>query len=217
MTNYLVTLRGQLGFPTLAEIFAHSFAVQSAASQETLAGAVRTYWQNAWGSGATGLGQHWSTQVSYTEVTTATILDLSNLTKPTVSAATHAPFEPPLVGGSASGMMPTQCSLAVSISGGLKPNGAPAKGRFYLPAPAVQNLLTDGTLNTTPQQSIGTNLESFFTAMNLNGHVMSLWSRKFAVMHIVTQMRVGNKIDTIRSRRNQLPEVYDIHAITGPA
>lgn len=209
-------MRGTITTSNWSEIFSHSLAIQSAASADAVAGQMRTQWSNIWGTGASGIGNIFPTPVVYTEVTVAQILAVSGDTVPTVGAAVHAPFTPPLPGRSPAAMLPPQNAIAVSLTGGAKANGAPHKGRFYLPVPATDHVLTDGKLNTVDRDLLATNLLAFFDVLTQNGIYPSIWSKKYEELALVSTLRVGDRIDTVRRRRNAHVEAYAVEAVPGP-
>jgi hypothetical protein len=49
--------------------------------------------------------------------------------------------------------------------------------------------------------------------MIANSYVPAVWSRSAGSMNIITQLRVGATVDTIRTRRNELPETYSVQTI----
>lgn len=214
MPVYLATLRGTLAPGVLSEIFSHSLGIESSSSQESIvAGAVADAWSTAW-PGLNGMSQFFDEGIAYTEATAAKVLD------PTImqlSAAAHAQFTPPLAGTSTmGGMLPSQCALAVSFTAGVRGNGTPLKGRTYLPAPTAGYLDAAGQLGTSFRDLIHQYFKAFVQQLNNGGHFVSVTSRTEEITQPVTVLRVGNKIDTIRRRRNELPELYIEGAIAGP-
>jgi hypothetical protein len=202
VTNFLVTLRGTFAVPTVNEIFVHTLAVQSSATTPLLATQVRDHWAAAWG-GATGLARTCSNNVKYVEATAATILDLSN---GDLSAASHALFAPQPTGTGVKAS-PSQLAMCVSLVGGPKPNGTPYRGRFYMPMPDASYIqAADGRPSAPYHWADGT--KDFFDLMSAAGHVPCVWSRANAVLSPVTQIKVGDRFDTIRRRRNSAAETY---------
>lgn len=207
MTNYLTSVRGTLATGTLKEIFTFTIPGVSTADAATTATAVKNAFATAWAGSPTISGLLWN-QVVFTEVTAAEIL---NMTTGTLKAASHVSFAPNLTGASANAL-PSQCAVAVSTAGGSKPNGIPYRGRFYLPTPGQGSITnTTGLLTTTATWSGWA--KAFFLAMIANSFVPAVWSRSAGTMNIVTQVRVGDRVDTIRSRRNELPETYSVQTI----
>jgi len=202
MTNYLTTVRGTINTAVLKEIFVFTIPGVATSDSNTVATAVKNALATTW-AGANTISGVTSTSVVYTEVTAAEILDM-HLGK--LKAASHVAFSPTLT-GSTNTLLPSQCSIAVSTAGGAKPNGTPYRGRFYLPGPS-QNVTTAATgLMANPTTHLNF-AKSFFLAMIGNAFVPAVWSRKDASMNIITGLRVGDRVDTIRSRRNELPESY---------
>lgn len=211
MTVYHTTLRGSIGTGNAADIFTHSLGVVSNADASTVGAAIRDSWVQVWQAGGSGLDQHYNASTIYEEVTVASVLDPM---VPDLSAAQHVPFTPVLPGLGLSETLPQQNAIAVSLTAGLRPNGTPFRGRFYLPAPQTLVVAGDGLLDPAVQSNILTQIQGHFTRLSAAGHVPSIWSRTVEdLVSAVTQVRVGNKIDTIRRRRNALPETYVTAAI----
>lgn len=211
MTVYHTTLRGTVGTGAAADIFSHSLGIESNADAATVGAAIRDSWLQVWQAGQIGLDQHYNASTIYLETTVAQVLDPM---VPDLSAAQHVPFTPVLPGLGIQETLPQQNAIAVSLTAGLRPNGTPFRGRFYLPAPQITVLIGDGLLDPNVQSNILTQIQGHFTRLAAAGHVPSVWSRTVEdLVQAVTQVRVGNKIDTIRRRRNALPETYVAAAI----
>lgn len=211
MTDYLVSLKGKLVPTGQAEDFTHTFSCVSAASLEVLAGEVAAVWDEVWAGPAGDIGSVFAPQTTYTDVAVAEILDLAT---GAVSAAFHHSFVPPLAGTNLTSMLPTQLAVAVSWRAGKRANGTPLKGRMYLPGPALDAVDTvNGHLKTAYQTTLGQGLQGFVQGMLQRGHGVSVWSRKEARIAQVEEVRMGNQIDTIRSRRNSIDETYQTFPI----
>lgn len=206
MTVYHTTLRGTIGSGAAADIFSHSLGIESVSDAQTVGNAIRDSWVTAWSGGGAGIDQHYNASTKYVEVTVAAVLDPM---VPDLAAATHVPFTTPLPGLGIQETLPQQDAIAVSLTAGLRPNGTPFRGRFYLPAPQTLVVAGDGLLDPAVQQAILTSVSGHLTRLKALGHVPSVWSRTVEdLVNPVNLVRVGNKIDTIRRRRNALPETY---------
>lgn len=213
MTVYHTTFRGTIQTGTLGEIFSHSLGIESAADELAVAQSLHDHWMTFWGTDALGMGTMFPPGVTYTETTCAKVLDPM---VPDLGAAAHVAFTPPLVGRGGD-MLPSQCSLAISLTAGNRPDGRPFKGRFHLPTPHESAVGPDGTLPTATTQNLATAIKDFLDDLAGDGHYAVVWSRTVEdLVNPVTLVRVGNKVDTIRSRRNRFPEVYASQAIVGP-
>lgn len=215
MALVYTTLRGTLNPTTLEEIFIHSLCVTSAASLQVIAQDVAAEWKVVFKTMTGHMATRFSPEVAYTEATAAQVLDP---TAPQLSAAFHVPITG-CNGEATSVMLPSQNALAVSLTGGLRPNGSPYKGRFYLPPPAagVLDLVGTGTITIADRDNIGGAIGVFLDTLSAKGHYPTIWSRKGDEMDsLVSTMRVGNKIDTIRRRRNKHPELYFSRPVVGP-
>lgn len=122
------------------------------------------------------------------------------------------------VTGTATGHLPPQIAMAVSLRAPII--GRKGRGRFYLPALASTVATTDGKIVAT-------------TANTIRGHVVTLlgnlenppglpeyqpcvaiMSAGAALAVRPTQVRTGNRFDTIRSRREQVAESYTATDLT---
>lgn len=211
MAVFHATFKGQIASATVGEIFTHSHGVQSAGTPQAISEAMRTHWTTAWGV----LSSFFGDEITYDETTCAQVIDPM---VPDLGAAWHTPFSPPLAGtGLAGNILPSQNAIAVSLTAGNRPDGRPFKGRFYLPTPHQDVIDANGMLSSAQTLSIANGIKGYMDAMNAAGHVVSVWSRTTEdLVGTVATVRVGNKIDTIRSRRNAQPEIYSTVAIVGP-
>lgn len=208
MARYLVSLRGELAQPELGEIFSHSLVINSVASPGGLASLVKTGWTTLWNDAPQPIKNYYNDHTAYLEVVVAEIL---NLSMGTVTAAWHEPFSPVLRGAiTANPMLPSQNSIAISLTAGTRPNGTPLKGRFYMPGPASSIIDMDGTLLLTARDALAVALQKFLVDLKAGSHLPSVWSRSIPTTQTVDTVRVGNKVDTIRTRRNKLPELYKV-------
>lgn len=212
MAPYLVALRGTLQAGTVGEIFSHSIAVESAAEPSALAAAVATAWEAEWAGPNGAIAHHFPPGVVYTEVTAAPIIELAPPTK--LFVAWHQPFATGLAGTSLAGSIPTQNAIAVSLTAGQRANGQYYKGRFYLPSPARDAIDTaSGLLTTVAQTEIQNSMVAFVDNLHNTGHDVSVWSRMSmgapsGLLSPIQLLRVGNRVDTIRRRRNSSAETY---------
>lgn len=225
MTEYSTAFRGTLAQGTLAEIFSHSLSVDSTMEPNMLAQTMWDVWETEWNNPTTGLGVYFPPIVSYAEVVVASILNLTddpdNPDDGKLSAATHYQGGP-LPGLALPGaVMPSQNAVAVSLSGGRYPNGATPKSRFYLPGVATSFLdPTDGRLTSAARDGIAFSIHRYLANIKNTGIVPSIWSR-WAPKHgqatgqfyEVDMVRVGDRVDTVRRRRNSAPEVYSLQPL----
>lgn len=111
------------------------------------------------------------------------------------------------VGAAAGPNHPFQISTCISLSTGVR--GRSMRGRFYLPAPAVSVIKLSGLMNAGEQQAIAGSMKVFLDAVNAVHPLspISICSRKGFNTN-VNGLRVGRALDTMRSRRRNLPETY---------
>lgn len=208
MTAYYCTVRGTIQTASLQEIFQHSIVVDSPTDQATTAAGVESTFRAAFGGVGTKLAGAISNGVVYTEVTAAKINDLFGVTKPVLQAASHVIMSPTLTGAATGNMLPAQNTVTVSLTAGLKPNGANYKGRFYLPTPPISAVAADGKLVASLRTQLTNWAKEWLDALKFVGCVPQVWSRHNGVISPVVTVRVGDRVDTIRSRRNKGVEAY---------
>lgn len=211
MARYLVSLRGTLATSSVSEIFSHSLCINSVSAQAGVALAVRLAWSQLWTSGGLTVQSGYNSQVTYNEVVVAEIL---NLELGTVTAAHHEPFTPPLAGNGSGAMLPSQNAIAISFKAGTRPNGTPLRGRSYMPAPRTGLVLADGLLDPAWRDSFATQWQAFLQTLKGASHLPSVWSRTIPTTQTIDQVRVGDRVDTVRRRRNHLPESYKVLAVS---
>lgn len=207
MANYLCTLRGTLSPNTLGEQFSHSLAIVSASTAQVVATEVKDAFQAQWGAAVPPLSADFPVTVTYTEATAAEIL---NLNTGVLAAAHHVLFDVYGPGTGAGDMLPSQTAIAVSLYAGLRNNGTRMKGRFYLPPPIESQSDANGMIQLGFQQRIADYMSSFLATLQASQHFPAVWSRTEGRLSTVDGVRVGNKYDTIRRRRNKLPETYEV-------
>lgn len=117
--------------------------------------------------------------------------------------------------GTGSPRYPYQIALACSLMS-TADRGRASKGRFYVPSPAFAAGASDMTLTTIDRDNVLAILVAFINALNDAtepfevGLVSNLGTGRES---IVSRVRVGVVFDTIRSRRNKIPENYGAAAV----
>lgn len=126
---------------------------------------------------------------------------------PLATFAVNTPGNAPWVG------LPYQCALAVSL--GAQGDSRRAKGRFYLPLPCTPAGDVTNTIPLASQNSIADSVKTLLDTLNdaVSDVDRVVVASSLDGNHYVNTIRVGNVVDTIRSRRNQTPEVYQLRAI----
>jgi len=115
------------------------------------------------------------------------------------------------VGSAGSNLVhPPQIAWAMSLMTATP--GARGRGRFYLPLPAVPVLPT-GLVGTTQTQETATSVVTLINALNNSPGVDTnrmhvVVASSYGLNSVVTGVRVGQVLDTIRTRRNALLEAY---------
>jgi len=126
-------------------------------------------------------------------------------TKPT---SVYHEFGSPVLGASST-YMPAQVALAITLTTPLK-RGRAHSGRFYVPVPGILPINT-GAWNTANQNACVTNVKTFLNAVNtiLDPYKLCVMSNVgVGTFQIVTGVKIGGVLDTIRSRRAKIPENY---------
>lgn len=115
-------------------------------------------------------------------------------------------------GGVVSGTPPPQLALAVSLMTARR--GPTGKGRFYIPLPELTVVPSDSfRISTIQAEGVRGTAQTFLNSLNLVNlgtanfpEVAVISSKGYATR--VAQIRVGRVLDTMRSRRNKMPEAY---------
>lgn len=214
MANYLCTLQGTLVPGQQHERFTQTFGIISSSSVDTIGTAIVEQWTAIWSLLQPTLAHTFPAGVTYEEATVAEIMEMRGGeanpgVTPKVKAAQHFPFTPVLTGTNLTNILPTQLAIVVSWRAGVRPNGTPLRGRMYLPTPAQDAVDgTNGHLKAAYQSEIVNMMQQWAFLMQQAGHWVAVWSRKEGRLAQLTDVRVGNQIDTIRSRRNEVDETY---------
>lgn len=128
-----------------------------------------------------------------------------------LAASSVYTFTTPMT-GTGTYLMPPQCAMAISMRANII--GRRGRGRIYLPALAQTSVSTDGTLSTTHTSTARTAFKTLIEALQqLPGSpdytplvVITSAGQTDAIRPV--EVRTGNRFDTIRSRREQVPESY---------
>lgn len=119
-------------------------------------------------------------------------------------------------GGTATGSLlyPPQVALAVSLDTDRR--GPTGRGRIYVPNPTI-NVGATGRITAANATAAVTAAANFLNALNgiQNLGSVCIASSK-GYNSLVTSVRVGDVLDTIRSRRNQISEVYSASVTVDP-
>lgn len=127
-------------------------------------------------------------------------------------------YETPIVGGGSQNP-PPQIAQAVSLVTS-HTRGFACRGRFFIPSPANAALVAEGgRVSVAAAASLATAATTFINALNveLDPYRVSVMSKEQGgYMREVRNVRIGRVLDTIRSRRGQIPEDYQSGAnVTG--
>lgn len=129
----------------------------------------------------------------------------------TIGTASVYQFTAPIVGSGVS-MLPPQNAIAITMRANIL--GRRGRGRCYMPALSTTVIAQDGTLASTATTNYRA---AFVTLLNALQDLPGLeeWSPLVMVTSPglptgvrPSQVRTGQRCDTIRSRRQQVPETY---------
>lgn len=132
----------------------------------------------------------------------------------TIGTASTFTFTAPATGAGTAGL-PAQCAVAVSSRANIV--GRSGRGRFYVPALADTLLASDGSISGTPKGNMTTAFKAFIDSMqgvigglSLNRALYVVTSAGKATAVRPAEVRVGNLVDTIGTRRAQADETYQV-------
>lgn len=109
-------------------------------------------------------------------------------------------------GSSTAGALPNQCAIVVSKQTGFA--GSRNRGRMFLPPPGVGALTASGRLSSTALTALAAGMTAFKNSIAGDGFTLVLVSPSQSANTVITTLRIGDVIDTMRSRRNALAETY---------
>lgn len=109
--------------------------------------------------------------------------------------------------GAAGSVVPPQCAICVTLRTAFA--GRSDTGRYYLPGPIASKLDVRGRLNTAIVNSLSASLIAATNAAILAGPSCApvVYSRKLRATNAITELDVGDVVDTQRRRRDALVEV----------
>lgn len=135
-----------------------------------------------------------------------------------VREAVEHRYEGTLVDGGGTTYLPAQVSLAVSLQTAAT-RGLACRGRIFLPSPSAGIVTATGVLGSSVPTAVATATTALINALNtaLDPYAVSVVSNvREGAFREVKSVRVGNVLDTIRSRRTQFTETYQQGAdVTG--
>jgi hypothetical protein len=211
MAVYLLTFSGTL--MSGSEQFSHTLAVDdTGSSSDTAVLAAGVSALNAM-VGTSGFLALYPTTTKWTNVKCALV---TNLSSGTLFAGVNTAVNHTGTGASAATHLPPQLAIAVSLVAGPKPNGTPYRGRFYLPCPtAGASGISEHLLTTTGRTTLLNGVEALMDGLTdaTEGRSPQVWSRKDGLTSTVRSIRIGRAVDTIRSRRRDIPETYETRAL----
>jgi len=203
MALYRIDFRGTLHG---AETFQHGHHVSSADSAAGIASDAAAQWLAILAVGT--FSALFTTGVQWVDVNVSELGPTPGSPVVTSSIAAIADG-----GTSVAGALPNQCSTVVSLTSATA--GSRARGRMYLPPMDSAVLTTAGRLGVAPTSNCADAIEDYFDQMSAAGHshvVVSSVGGVYTTYPLVS-IRVGNVIDTQRSRRNDLAEVYQVRTV----
>lgn len=109
-------------------------------------------------------------------------------------------------GVDSTGTTPNQCAIVVSKQTGFA--GSRNRGRMFLPPPGIGSLTSAGRLDAAALAGLVAGITAWKNSLIGDGFTPCLVSRSQNANVVITTLRIGNVIDTVRSRRNNLVEAY---------
>lgn len=121
------------------------------------------------------------------------------------------------IAGTATAMCPPQVAAAITLRANIL--GRRGRGRIYLPALSQSALSSDGTLVTSFTSALRSNMATLITNLQdapgtpLYNPLVVVTSAGQATVVRPSEIRTGQRADTIRSRREQVAETYTSTAL----
>jgi hypothetical protein len=210
--HQLVTFSGTLG-PAAAPIEQWSFGVRFASNRfNTASDAVVGALAAAWGAAGSMQTIHNNT-VNLTKVRVAQVDATGHVEQGTSGAFNQRDWVGVSPGGATgSTVYPPQCAVVASLISARA--GATGKGRIFLPVTVKPLVATDLRMSITDAQSIADATKVFLNllvAVDPSSPVQTkgpVVASSKGYLSPVLSVRVGRTIDTMRSRRRDIPEGY---------
>jgi hypothetical protein len=188
------------------ETFQHGHHVSSAATALEVAQDAAAAWLTVLADGAAN--------TFYTSGVVWALVNVSELGgTPAAPIQTSAQVTIADGGTSSDTSLPAQCSPCVSLS--TSTAGSRARGRMFLPPPDTTAVSTAGRLVAGFRTAWIGALDTYFGTMVSGGHdpvVVSAVGGVYTTYPVIT-IRMGDVVDTQRSRRNDIAEVYTTAAV----
>lgn len=188
------------------ETFQHGMAWQSSDTAIGLAGDLAAAWLTFLAD--TGVNVLFRTDVIWSQVS---VSELGATPSDPIVTSAQATIND---GGTSTGNgWPPQCAPCISFR--TVTAGSRARGRSYLPPMQVAALTAAGRMTDAARDDLTAGLDDFFATMTANAAqpvVISAVGGVWTARPVVT-IAVGNVIDTQRSRRSDLAEVYATAAV----
>lgn len=134
----------------------------------------------------------------------------------TVGTGSTYTFTTPVVGTGSNGT-PAQLALAITLRANIV--GRRGRGRVYMPAVSQATIATNGIISTTQADLWRTSMKTLIDNLqnvpgySLNIPIVSVMSAGSATAVRPVEVRTGNRLDTIKSRRAQVDESYTTLAL----
>jgi hypothetical protein len=117
------------------------------------------------------------------------------------------------VAGTGTATLPFQSALVLSMR--TTAGGQRGRGRLYMPATGTQLVAATNRVTSSQLDGFLTSMKTYLAAVqtaidtNVDETVgLAIWSRTALSSALVTQLRVGDVVDTQRRRRDAVPETY---------
>lgn len=148
---------------------------------------------------------------------------LSSVKAAAIGSSGHYLVDPVILssayGAGSDNLVPPQCSMVATLWSG-QTLGRANYGRLYLPHTQGSNTATSPYVNTATCGNIADGVKAwldlangYFDGLSHPAALINLSAVGVGLNKAVTQVRIGNVVDTQRRRRNRLKEVYSSAAL----
>lgn len=167
-----------------------------------------------------GFAGRFSNQVSFTEARMYAIGDNGRVVQSVLGPARAGVYLNPAQAGQVTGSpLPPQNTVAASLR--TQRAGRRGRGRIYLPYLSNSSLNSSGGIGSTVVDSLRNGVDNLLEELATNTNQTTNWSVRPIVTGspwqsygIITQVEVGDRIDTQRRRRRQIKETYSSAPVT---
>jgi len=163
------------------------FFTEAGGSAQDAADAVATFWGAA--------DAFMKSTISWATDTAVYVIDASNGEAGGIETVTNGGG----TGGSSDDLLPRATQAVISLRTGVFVGGREVRGRIFVPGLTEASCATDGTLATTPKNTLATAANAIVSDA---GNEFVVWSRTHGVGHLVSACQTDSEFGVMRSRRD---------------